>query len=220
MFQHLLCFTVFSFLSFCFTWSNKQQVYFLTAHKYLQTVNNEQHCFKKVVKKKKKILSHIYTYSRRKFPLQSPHVGVSVLAQCLETKRQRGYVHIFSVIQLFVYFYIFMHVYESMTSCTFNTFPIHSGSWSLNQVLKSHQHGESRNLEQVRNLHREFLKYYTVISLFQSSIIKKWKVYVLKTKLLALLQHKLRFYSPQILTTKHQLKNTISQVNYTLCSTV
>lgn len=59
-----------------------------------------------------------------------------------------------------------MHVYESMTSCTFNTFPIHSGSWSLNQVLKSHQHGESRNLEQVRNLHREFLKYYTVISLF------------------------------------------------------
>lgn len=122
---------------------------------------------------------------------------------------------IFSQSSNYSYISLYMYVRKFMTSCTFNTFPIHSGSWSLNQVLKSHQHGESRNLEQVRKLHREFLKSYTVISLFQSSIKKKWKVYILKPKLLALLQHKLRFYSPQIFTAKHWLKNTISQVNYT-----
>jgi len=70
----------------------------------------------------------------------------------------------------------YSHIYvcwESMTSCTFNTFPKNSGSWSLNQILKSHQPEDSRNLEQVSKLYWEFLKSYTIISLFYISIKKR-----------------------------------------------
>lgn len=91
-------------------------------------------------------------------------MGVNVLALCVmeppETKALCPYSYSHPITHIYVC------ACESMTSCTFSTFPINSGSWSLNQVLKSHQPEDSRNLEQVSKLHWEFLKAYTIISLF------------------------------------------------------
>lgn len=121
--------------------------------------------------------------------------------------------------------YIFMYVCESMTSCTFNTFPIHSGSWSLNYILKSHQPGKRRNLEQVSQVVQRISEFCIDISLFQNSIKKNWKelVYILKPKPLVVVEHKLRsvpWYHRRTLAEKylrwptfpqHFMKQAVSQ---------
>lgn len=82
-------------------------------------------------------------------------MGVNVLALCVKEPPETKGLRLYSYSHLIIHTYIY--ACESMTPCTFNTFPINSGNWSLNQVLKSHQPQDSRNLEQMRRLSWEFL---------------------------------------------------------------
>lgn len=150
-------------------------MHFLTVHKYLWLVNNKVHRFKK----KSSVIFYIQQ-AEKEISSPEPMCGSECLGTvCQGTTWDQGlcpYSYSHPIIHLYMY------ACKSMTSCTFNTFPINSGSWSLHQVKNSHQRGDSRNLEQMSMLSWEFLKSYTIISIFYISILKELEIVSLHNK--------------------------------------
>lgn len=95
-------------------------MYFLTAHKYLRIVNNKDHCLKT------NPLSYFYIQQEEKeISPPEPMCGSECLGTvCPGTIWDKGAMSIFLQSSNYSYIYIYMYACESMTSCTFNTFPI------------------------------------------------------------------------------------------------